>query len=747
MHTYAVVLLALLGPASALTSDVTSGGNPISRIVTLLNGLKDKLEEDLKAETDLYETYVCWYKTTTSTKTASNEAAGSRIDSLKTYIKDIDAGKIEFTSERVDLEKQVAGLNKDLETAQTLRENEHKDFLAAQTEMKQGIAALDKAIAEIEGATKDSLAQTRSYVDLLSTRHSLQKSLVFARAFLDAEDQKYLEELLDNAEPKDYKKLNRKADHKMKYKASSGKILETLKKLRTQFKSNLDDAQKQEKEAEEQYQTLKKSKGGMLDKAEKALTDMSLENGARGVSKEEAQNEVDALEEQVKADTKFIAEAEEAFKTKEKEWEARKELRSKEVLAMSQAIAVLASDDAKDQFGKSFKSQGYLFLQEFQSEPQRRKCAARLVRTLASQSSDPQLGQLALLAVQTGNEAIKKVIVKIDDIIAQKKKEEKEDLDKKEKCETDLSDAAAKAKKASQEIDSASEDITRASSQIEELKTQIKEQEEKKKGLQEQVIELKRQRQDENTLFKNGKLEDEKAIALVEQALGFIKDWKNAKAALIQKAAPTAPEGLLPAPVTAPAKVSSPAQPTHRLAAAAIKVHTSQKTSGKQAPEYQVDAGLAPPPPPPTWENPEYKGAGGEQKGIVGILEIVMDDMKADIKSAEAEEKQAVKDYEKEKEDLEGEIGACDDAIDAYTKDQADKEKTLSDKREERSTKKGELESQIKLYNGYKPGCDFLLVNFEVRVKARQTEVDGLTKAKAILKGAKFGESFLQEMC
>merc|ERR1719409_1752672 len=107
---------------------------------------------------------------------------------------------------------------------------------------------------------------------------------------------------------------------------------------------------------------------------------MARENGARGQSKQEAQDEVDALEAQVKADTKFIKEAEDAFKIKEKEWEGRKELRTKELLAMSQAIAVLASDDAKDQFKDSFKSQGYMFLQESQSEPQRRaKCAARVI--------------------------------------------------------------------------------------------------------------------------------------------------------------------------------------------------------------------------------------------------------------------------------------------------------------------------------------------------------------------------------
>lgn len=743
MKTCATILFSLVGLASAST--------PVSRIVGLLNGLKSKLEDDLKAETDLFETYACWYKTTTTTKTASNEAATSRVDSLKTYIKDIEAGKIEFTTERQDLEKQVAGLSKDLETAKTMREAEKKDFEAAEAEMKQAITALDGAITTIEDGTKGSLAQTRSYVDMLDTRHSIQKAMAFASGLLDSDDTKYLQQVLNGEAPKDkdWKKLNRKATFKMKYAKSSGKILKTLGGLKTTFEKNLKEAQDQEKAAQESYDTLSKSKTTMLDTGRKALIDMVGENGARGVSKADAQNEVDALEAQIEADTKFITEAETAYTTKNKEWDARKELRSKEILAMSQAIAVLASDDAKDTMKSSFKSSGYLFLQEVasQGEPQRRaKCAARLL----AKSTDPQIALLATRLGSGANVAIERVIKYIDEIVGQKDQEEKDDLTKKQKCETDLADAASSARKASLAMDTASEDIARANGQVEELKTQIKEQEEKKTGLQGQIKDATSQRKDENTLFKADKVVDENAVQLVKSAINIVKDWKNAKASLIsankvtlKSTVPTAPEGILPAP---PSKVGVAAQAPHRLAAASIKVHTVQKSSTKQAPQFEVDAGKAPGAPPSTWEDGSEYGGAGESGGIVGILELVMDDMKKDIATAVADEGQAVKDFDKMKADLEGEIKATDSTIDAYTKDKAAKEKIVADKSTERGTKKTELESQIELYTGFKPGCDFLLVNFETRTKARQIEVDGLKKAKAILKGAKF-ESLMQVKC
>jgi len=752
---HALLLAGVVHAASrSIHEEAKAPANPVSRIVTLLRGLQDKLETDLKAETDLFETYKCWAKSTTSTKTASNEAANSRIDSLKTYISDIEAGKIEFTTERVDLEKQVAELSDDLEKAKTMRESEKADFEAAKKEMEMAISALDEAITVMDDATKGSFAQKRSYLGMLSQKHSVRRALQFTQGLLEASDAKYLENLLLNGpENPDWKKLNRKADFKMKYTKRSGKIQKTLASLKTTFETNLEEAEAKEKQAVEDYEKLKKSKEGMLDTAQKALTDMVAETGARGLNKEQAQDEVDALTDQVDADTKFIKETEDSFKIKEGEWTARKELREKEILAMSQAIAVLASDDAKDAFKESYSSQGYLFLQESQvSVESARAKALRVVQSLVAKA--PQDGRLVLLQAAAGNEQIKKVIEKIDDIIVVMKDEEKEDLTKKEKCESDLADAASKSRLAALAMDTASEDIARAKQKVSELKDQIEEQETKKKGLEGQVKDITRQREDENAQFKADKLADQQAADLVELAIKKIKEWKTAKASLLSKkkqlalavgamheakglpptsGVPTPPSGILPPPA-ASSNAAGNAPAPKRLAAAAIRVHTA----ARQDPQYAVEAGTAPVPPPPTWESAEYTGAESEQGGIIGIMEIVKEDIEKDISSGEKEEADSVKAFEKEKQDLEDEIEATKTAIDDLMQDKAGQEKIGTDKTKERATKKGELEGQVKLYKEYKPGCDFLLVNFEVRTKKRQAEMDGLTEAKAILQGADF---------
>merc|ERR1719456_374600 len=106
------------------------------------------------------------------------------------------------------------------------------------------------------------------------------------------------------------------------------------------------------------------SKKDELSTAEDALTDGKKEGAARGMAKDEAQQEVDDLKAQIEADEGYIKDTEEAHKIKLEEWKERKKLRKLEVASINKAISILHSDDARDTFKSSFKSQGYLFLQK-----------------------------------------------------------------------------------------------------------------------------------------------------------------------------------------------------------------------------------------------------------------------------------------------------------------------------------------------------------------------------------------------
>merc|ERR1719456_541538 len=115
-----------------------------------------------------------------------------------------------------------------------------------------------------------------------------------------------------------------------------------------------------QKETQESYDALMESKKAELEAAQTALTDASQEGAARGLNKQEAQDEVDDLKAQIEADEGYIADTEKSFEEKTKEFEDRKKLRMDEIGAISEAIGILRSDEARDTMAASYKSQGYL---------------------------------------------------------------------------------------------------------------------------------------------------------------------------------------------------------------------------------------------------------------------------------------------------------------------------------------------------------------------------------------------------
>merc|ERR1719247_4085028 len=78
----------------------------------------------------------------------------------------------------------------------------------------------------------------------------LEKAVDLGEKFLTKFDALFLRRVLTGDVPDvDWKKLNRKATFKMKYKMRSGKIQDLLAKMLSTFESNLDDATKKEEKA------------------------------------------------------------------------------------------------------------------------------------------------------------------------------------------------------------------------------------------------------------------------------------------------------------------------------------------------------------------------------------------------------------------------------------------------------------------------------------------------------------------
>merc|ERR1719163_2234405 len=118
---------------------------------------------------------------------------------------------------------------------------------------------------------------------------------------------------------------------------------------------------------------------------------MSEEKGAKAMSREDAQKEVDALKTQITNDEKFIKQTATSLEEKKQEWKDRQELRAGEIAAINKAIGILHSDDARDLFKKSYASQTF-FLQTSSTQHMQ---VADVLKRAAQESGDRRLAPLA----------------------------------------------------------------------------------------------------------------------------------------------------------------------------------------------------------------------------------------------------------------------------------------------------------------------------------------------------------------
>jgi len=566
-----------------------------------------------------------------------------------------------------------------------------------------------------------------------------------------------------------------------KNKHAGDTVVATLTRIRAMLQTSREDAEEKEAETEAEYAKLRSSKEAMLERAKKSLTEAQLDDGGRTQAQNTAEDEVEALEKQIEQDAKFLQEAEVDFTVKHGEKNVRAKLRRDESAAMGKAIAILSAEEGG--LKVSFISKRpVLLLQKSSARGQasgasRAKCKARLMASLASGSLN---SELALVAQQAGDGSLDKVIEKVDELIEQKASEDADDLAQKETCEADLAQASKEARSASQEVDTMTEAIERSKSKVEEYKEQTAELDQKKKDLQGQLEQLAEQREKERTAAARDQNVDSASVEQIEKA----KQVLSVPVFLQVPSVSKAPALLLA--TRGKRRTMSPGLEGYWRAAdgntveikdsklvwQAMSWDISDVTSddfkisgdfGGGSGEYtsngiiwanglkftRTSADLADGPmisnedaaasaeaagAPSTFVNP-YKSKLGDG-GVITILTQIETDIKSDIQASKTEEENAELEYAKEKADLEAEGTAINDAFDDYTKDIARETKIIGDKRADRTTKAQNVQSQLELYKtGLRPGCDFLLVNFDVRAALRHQEVDGLKTVKMVLEG------------
>merc|ERR1719311_703203 len=166
----------------------------------------------------------------------------------------------------------------------------------------------------------------------------------------------------------------------------------------------------------------------------------------------------------------------------DQEWEERQKSRAEEIKAVSEALAILSSDDAHDTFTRTFN---FVQVRVKARMTRARDSASKMLFDAAKKYANPRL---AALATRVRLDAFTKVKAAIDEMIAALLKEKADEIKHKDFCveglntneretelkQRDIEELEAKISDLTTQIDELTKSIATLESEIAEMQTQLK---------------------------------------------------------------------------------------------------------------------------------------------------------------------------------------------------------------------------------------------------------------------------------
>jgi len=686
------MLLAVLlcgWSARALTLQESTQGNPIRRVVTLLQDMQKEIEAEGEKEKDLYEKFMCYCDgNTDGMKQAAKEAA-QKITELKSQLEAAKAEKSQIDQDLIQHGKDREAAKQDLAAATSVREKEHSEFVAATGDSKDNLDQMNAAIAALEkGMGKTGLMQMSKQA-LSSIAKAARVSTV-----LDDVERSSVLSFLDGTQ-------NPFGD----YSAQSGEIVGILKAMKDEMDKDLNGAIATEEKAAAGFEELASAKKAEIAAASEAIEAKTSRQGALAVLIATTGDDIEDTTAELDETQSFLANLASQCAQKKDEWAARQKMRSEEVAAISEAIKVLNDDDALDLFKKTLSldqqapsPKQYGFLQKASA----RSVASRVASMLGAikSSKQTQLG-LVQYALQAKAVDFSKVIAMIDNMVTELKTEQSDDDAQKAFCDKDMEKSEAEKKDLESKISSSDaliEESKEASAttadEISGLETEIK-------NLDKAVAEASEQRKAEHADFTQFSAENQAALELLEKAKNKLFQFYRPN--LYKEEAPTEAPALL---------------------------------STEQTVYVQLAHHAAPPPPPETWG--AYETKEGKSNGVIALIENLAKELKDEGTEAKHDEESSQKTYVKLMSDSQASRAQMAESITTKEAAKADLDEKVESTKELKRSQEAELMNTEGYIAQLHSSCDFLVANYDLRKAARTNEIESLANAKAVLSGAGF---------
>merc|ERR1719388_395194 len=470
----------------------------------------------------------------------------------------------------------------------------------------------------------------------------------------------------------------------------SGEILGMLKAMKDELSRDVAELEKSEAASVAGFTDMKASKEKEIEFADESIESKKERVGTLAVDIVKGKDVVEDSAAEAAAAKKFAATLEEQCSAKKKEWAETCKMRAEELAGIGEAISILTDDDALDVFKKTLPAAalvqgpasvptGYTghrnmftgemtFLQARQKPAQRLQKAQALISQASASNTVSGLGlmfftlrsKMRLVEGSQGAVDFSEIFKMIDEMIAILTKDNADDAAQKDFCIAELTKTESEKTATDDKLDSLAAEISEVTDGIAATEEKITSLKEGMASLNKDVAEATEERKKEHELFGSDLSANELALALIAKAKNRLQKFYNPT---LYKAPPKKEMTMEEKIIASGSSVL--VQQEADFDASFVQIRRVSKVAPPEAPE-----------------GPAAFKKSGKSAGVLGLMDMVMSEVKTGITEMKMNEKYAQKDYVELMEDSKESLATDTKSLTEASASKADLEGALTEAKE-----------------------------------------------------------------
>merc|ERR1719375_1206651 len=504
-------VLAVAATSARLGAGVRLQGSPVRRIITMLQMMQRKVEEEGEKEGQLFDKFMCMCSQDEASLQAAVAAGNEKVPQLESSIEELSATIGQLESELVEHKSDREKAMTALQEAESIRTKEHAEFQAEYAETTANVNALKTAIKALSVGSDDGAALVQE--DMVRIQAMIQR-LPSYRSY----DREALTAFVQG----------RVAAQDI------GEIRGILSHMLDDMQVDAKHALEEEESAKAQYDQLVSSKGREVATTTKMIEDKAGRHGDARVSLSDIQRDYEDTKSSVEKDEALLAKVREDCQARKTSYEKIKKERVAELSALADTVKILNDDESRELFSRTVPTQG-LFLQVGASSRQRSPQAV-LFGLQQLSAGNPQQPGLALVnsaarvvAHGRAKPGFEKVMAMIDGMVEILSREQGDDESKKEMCVTETERESAKMEDFKQTLKGLSADEDTTEDQIDTARDDIAILQKAIAQLDSAVAEATQRRKEEHAASVEELASNNAAVELLEIAKNRLDKFYNPK--------------------------------------------------------------------------------------------------------------------------------------------------------------------------------------------------------------------------